>query len=82
MNATVKQLNNLQIAATLRELARAKDQVKAIRATLVGQAVSVLGMDQTAAQNQQAIEVLLDGYLIGQGQMQSWRAAGKGESHD
>jgi hypothetical protein len=49
-----------------------KQRAKNLRTELVRIAVEEMGMDQKEAKEMN-METFLDGYLIGQGMMQSWR---------
>lgn len=64
----------VRIADTLRDYAQAKRRVQELRSQLLQIAVEDFGMDQDKAK-QMNLETFLDGYLVGQGMMQSWRTA-------
>lgn len=68
-------MTNLEIAGLLREYALAKNKTKEVRAEMMRVAVEELGLEQKEAQ-QANLETFLDGYLVGQGMMQSWRNIG------
>ena len=70
------ELNNNEIANLLCDYRDAKNEVKELRTEMVRLAVDQLGLDQQAAMKRD-LETFLDGYLVGQGVMQSWRHIGE-----
>ena len=68
-------LNNNEIANLLCDYRDAKNEVRELRTEMVRVAVEI-GMDQQLAMKRD-LETFLDGYLVGQGVMQSWRHTGE-----
>jgi hypothetical protein len=65
---------NRDIATLLRTHSEKKNEIKQLRAEMLVAAVEVCGLSREAA-TKLDIEVFLDGYLVGQGSIQSWRLA-------
>ncbi len=70
-----RSITNYQISALLRHGQQTKKRTRDLRLELSRIAVEELGMDQNEAL-QANLEVFIDGYLVGQGMMQSWRKCG------
>ena len=70
-----RDLTNYQISALLRHSQQTKNKARNLRLELLKVAVEELGMEQNEAL-QANLEVFIDGYLVGQGMMQSWRKCG------
>jgi len=66
---------NYQISSLLRHCQQARNNARGFRLELLKVAVEELGMEQDEAL-QANLEVFIDGYLVGQGMMQSWRKCG------
>ena len=66
-------MTNIEIADLLCELREAKARVKEIKTELIEIAVNDLGISQFEAIKHPNLESLVDGYLIGQGFIQSGR---------
>jgi hypothetical protein len=73
--APCQNLVSYQISALLRHNQKTKNDSRALRLELLRVAVEELGMEQSDAL-QANLEVFIDGYLLGQGMMQSWRKCG------
>lgn len=73
---------NTEIADLLRDYAQAKRRVQELRSQCLQIAVESFGMEQEQAKKLN-LETFLDGYLVGQGMMQSWRKSPAQEAaHD
>jgi len=72
---TCQNIINYQISSLLRHCIQIKKNTRDLRLELLRVAVEVLGMEQNEAL-QANLEVFIDGYLVGQGMMQSWRKCG------
>ena len=59
-------------ADLLREHAKIRNELKAVRGEIIEMAVR-LGLDQATALNNNNAEFFLDGWLVGKGHIQSWR---------
>ena len=70
-----RNMANYQISALLRHCQQIKKRTRDLRLELSRVAVEELGMEQNEAL-QANLEVFIDGYLVGQGMMQSWRKCG------
>jgi len=70
-----RKITNYQISALLRHFQQTKTNVRDFRVEMLRVAVEDLGMEQNEAL-QANLEVFLDGYLVGQGMMQSWGKSG------
>ena len=66
-------MTNMEIADLLCDIREARARVKEIRVELIEIAVNNLGISQLEAIKHPNIESLVDGYLIGQGFIQSGR---------
>ena len=74
-SAPCQNLVSYQISALLRHSQKTKNDSRTLRLELLRVAVEELGMEQSEAL-QANLEVFIDGYLLGQGVMQSWRKCG------
>lgn len=72
MMESFPKMTNYQISALLRHFQQTKKEVRNLHVDMLRVAVDELGMEQNEAL-QANLEVFLDGYLVGQGMMQSWR---------
>ena len=68
-------MSNYQISALLRHCQLTKTKSRQLRLELLRVAVEELGMEQDDAL-QANLEMFIDGYLVGQGMIQSWRKCG------
>lgn len=68
-------MTNVEITGLLVEYRAAKNRAKELKAKMVECAVTDIGVNQKEA-TQCDIETFLDGYLFGQGVMQSYRKTG------
>ena len=67
-----RNITNYQISGLVRHCQQTKKNARNLRAEMLRIVVEELGMEQSEAL-QANLEVFLDGYLVGQGMMQSWR---------
>ena len=75
MGESCRKTPNYEISGLLRHSQQMKKNARKLRVELLRVAVDELGMEQNAAL-QSNLEVFLDGYLVGQGMLQSWRKTG------
>ena len=68
-------MTNYEISGLLSSCRQVKQDTRALRVKMLQVAINELGMEQNEAL-QANLEVFLDGYLVGQGMMQSWRKTG------
>ena len=68
-------ISNYEISGLLRHYQQIKTSTRDLRIEMLRVAVEELGMAQNEAL-QANLEIFLDGYLVGQGIMQSWRKCG------
>ena len=68
-------MTSYQISALLRHGQQIKKKSRQLRQELLRIAVEELSMEQDEAR-QANLEVFIDGYLVGQGMIQSWRKCG------
>ena len=68
-------MSNVEIARLLRNFKQMKKDARDLRAELLRVAVEELGINRKVAQHTH-LKVFLDGYLVGQGMMQSCRETG------
>lgn len=67
-------MTNQDIATLLRTYAAKKNEMKAMRLEMLRAVIEVCGLTREAA-GKMDVEVFLDGYLVGQGSVQSFRLA-------
>ncbi len=75
LNRTCRTTTNYEISGLLRHCQQMKKDTRELRVEMLRVAVEELGMEQNEAL-QANLEVFLDGYLVGQGMIQSWRKTG------
>ena len=75
MTQSYLKTTDYQISALLRYCQETKKNARKLRVEMLRVAVEELGMAQDEAL-QANLDVFLDGYLLGQGMMQSWRKTG------
>lgn len=75
MTQSFRKATDYRISALLRHYQKTKNNLRKLRVEMLKVAVKELGMEQDEAL-QANLEVFLDGYLVGQGMMQSWRRTG------
>ena len=74
MMESCQRMSNYEISGLLNHCQKMKKNTRKLRIELLRVAVEELGMEQNVAL-QANLEVFLDGYLVGQGMIQSWRRA-------
>ena len=72
MMGSCRKMSNYEISGLLNHCQQMKKNTRKLRIELLRVAVEELGMEQNVAL-QANLEVFLDGYLVGQGLIQSWR---------
>lgn len=70
-----RKMTNCEITGLLSRCRQVKQDTRALRVKMLKVAIDELGVEQNEAL-QANLEVFLDGYLVGQGMMQSWRKTG------
>ena len=70
-----RKTSNYEISGLLHHCQQMKKNTRDLRVEMLKVAVEELGMEQNEAL-QTNLEVFLDGYLVGQGMIQSWRKTG------
>lgn len=68
-------MSNVEIARLLRDFKQMKKDARDLRVEMLRVAVEEPGVEQGEALLAN-LEVFLDGYLLGQGMMKSWRKTG------